>query len=497
MSERSAGILLAVSSLPSHYGIGTFGEAARRWIDFLKEAGQKYWQILPLGPTGWGDSPYQSFSAFAISPYSIDPDILRDQGLLTREELEAVPWGIKPNRVYYSTLYAHRGKLLRRAFARFKDNPSAHGENAFQGFRGKNAAWLNDYSLFMALKRHNKGASWLEWEEKLRFREEKTLVKYQEKLAEDIEYHSWVQFQAHTQWEDIKAYANSNGVSIIGDIPIYVALDSADTWSNSGLFQLDDQRRPIRVAGCPPDPFAAGGQLWGNPLYRWDVLEQSGYGWWIFRLRTCMQLYDVTRIDHFRGFESYYSIPAADKDASRGEWVKGPGLSFINTINRELPGANIIAEDLGYLTTEVRELLRASGYPGMKVLQFAFDSRESSDYMPHTFERHCVVYTGTHDNPTSLGWFKTARFEDVVLAREYLGLRDIREGHWAFIRSALSSVADLAIIPMQDYLGLGTTGRMNTPSTTGGNNWRWRMHGEALQGELAKKIEHLTHIYGR
>ncbi|MFP3042799.1 4-alpha-glucanotransferase [Treponema primitia] len=497
MSERSAGILLAVSSLPSHYGIGTFGEAARRWVDFLKEAGQKYWQILPLGPTGWGDSPYQSFSAFAISPYYIDPDILRDQGLLTREELEAVPWGIKPNRVYYAALYAHRGKLLRMAFDRFRENPSAHGGNTFREFRERNSAWLNDYSLFMALKRYNRGASWLEWGEKLRFREEKTLAKYQEKLAEDIEYHSWVQFQARTQWENIKAYANSNGVLIIGDIPIYVALDSADTWANSDLFQLDDQRRPIRVAGCPPDPFAAGGQLWGNPLYRWDVLEQNGYAWWIFRLRTCMQLYDVTRIDHFRGFESYYSIPAADKDASRGEWVKGPGLSFINTINRELPGANIIAEDLGYLTTEVRELLRASGYPGMKVLQFAFDSRESSDYMPHTFERHCVVYTGTHDNPTSLGWFKTARFEDVVLAREYLGLRDIREGHWAFIRSALSSVADLTIIPMQDYLGLGITGRMNTPSTTGGNNWRWRMNGEALQGELAKKIEHLTHIYGR
>jgi 4-alpha-glucanotransferase len=494
---RSAGILLAVSSLPSPYGIGSFGEAAKQWVDFLKEAGQRYWQILPLGPTGWGDSPYQSFSAFAISPYYVDLDILRDRGFLTREELESVPWGNKPNRVYYAAQYVYREKILRKAFTRFREDPSTHGGAAFQEFREKHAAWLNDYSLFMAFKRRNAGRAWLDWPEKLRFREEKALTKYRKKLVEETEYHSYVQFLAYMQWEHIKTYANSNGVSIIGDIPIYVALDSADTWSNSALFQLDDQRRPVQVAGCPPDPFASEGQLWGNPLYRWDVLEQCGYAWWLFRLRTCMQLYDITRIDHFRGFESYYSIPAADKDAGRGEWVKGPGLSFINTINRELPGAGIIAEDLGYLTTEVRELLRASGYPGMKILQFAFDSREPSDYMPHTFERHCVVYTGTHDNPTSLGWLKTARFDDVLLAREYLGLRDIREGHWSFIRTALASVADLAVIPMQDYLGLGNNARMNTPSTTGGNNWRWRVQSEALTGDLAKKIGRLTRIYGR
>ncbi|GHV27573.1 4-alpha-glucanotransferase [Spirochaetia bacterium] len=500
MAERAAGILLAVSSLPSRYGIGTFGEEGLRWVDFLKEAGQKYWQILPLGPTGWGDSPYQSFSAFAISPYYVDLDMLRDQSLLTGEELEAVHWG-RPNRVSYAAQYLHREKILRKAFVRFRENPSAHNGAAFQEFREKHAPWLNDYSLFMALKRRNKGVSWLEWKGPLRFREAKALANYQKKLAEDIEYHSYVQYLAYTQWTHLKAYANSNGVSIIGDIPIYVAMDSADTWSNSELFQLDPQRRPIRVAGCPPDPFAAGGQLWGNPLYRWDILEQTGYAWWLTRLRTCMRLYDVTRIDHFRGFESYYSIPAADKDAGGGEWVKGPGHSFITAINRELPGANIIAEDLGYLTAEVRELLRASGYPGMKILQFAFDSRESSDYMPHTFERHCVVYTGTHDNPTSLGWLKTARFEDVTLAMEYFGLRNIREaikeGNWAFIRSVLGSVANLAIIPMQDYLGLGTNARMNAPSTTGGNNWRWRMNGGMLKSELAEKIALLTRIYGR
>jgi 4-alpha-glucanotransferase len=503
-SGRAAGILLAVSSLPSRYGIGTFGEAARQWVDFLQEAGQKYWQILPLGPTGWGDSPYQSFSAFALGSYYVDPDILCGQGLLTREELEGFFWGRRADKVDYAALYHHRERVLRKAFARFGQS-SLNAGTAFDDFKRQNAHWLADYSLFMALKRRNKGASWLEWDETIRFREEGALSGYRDKLAGEVEYHSFVQYLAYTQWENIKTYANRAGISIIGDIPIYVALDSADTWANSSLFQLDDQRRPLRVAGCPPDPFSAGGQLWGNPLYRWDALEQTGYAWWLSRLRACMQLYDVTRIDHFRGFESYYSIPAGDTDASRGEWVKGPGLSFINTVNRELSGAaggssgspGIIAEDLGYLTAEVRELLRASGFPGMKVLQFAFDSRESSDYMPHTFERHCVVYTGTHDNPTSLGWLKTACFEDVSLAMEYFDLRNLRQGHWAFIRSALSSVANLAIIPMQDYLGLDNRARMNTPSTTGGNNWRWRLQSAALNGELAAKIAGLTRIYGR
>jgi 4-alpha-glucanotransferase len=486
-----------VSSLPSSHGIGTFGDAAKRWIDFLKEAGQQYWQILPLGPTGWGDSPYQSFSAFAISPYYIDLDTLIEQGLLAREEVESVSWGNKQGRVYYAAQYQQRSKVLRRAFAKFKDNPSVHDGDAFRSFREQHAPWLDNYTLFMALKRRNRGVSWLEWGEKLRFRDEKTLESYRKKLADDIEYYSYAQFLAYAQWERVKAYANSNGVSIIGDIPIYVAMDSADAWASSELFQLDDQRRPVRVAGCPPDPFSVDGQLWGNPLYRWDALAQTDYAWWIFRLQTCMRLYDVTRIDHFRGFESYYSIPAEDKDAGRGEWVTGPGRSFIETINRELPEARIIAEDLGYLTPEVRELLSFSGYPGMKVLQFAFDSREESNYMPHTFERHCVAYTGTHDNPTSLGWLKTAGFDDVLFAREYLGLRDIREGNWAFIRSVLACVANLAIVPMQDYLGLGSTARMNTPSTTGGNNWRWRMQSDALDGGLAQKIARLTKIYGR
>jgi 4-alpha-glucanotransferase len=345
-----------------------------------------------------------------------------------------------------------------------------------------------------------KGLSWLEWDEYLRFRDQAGLAKVREELAEDVEYHFFVQYQAYTQWKALKGYANTLGISIIGDMPIYVAMDSADTWSNSSLFQLDQERRPLRIAGCPPDPFSASGQLWGNPLYRWDVIEQTGFAWWLSRLRENLSYYDVVRIDHFRGFESYYSIPAGAYDAGGGEWVKGPGSAFINAVHTNLPGANIIAEDLGYLTPEVRALLKASGFPGMKILQFAVDSREESDYMPYGYDRNCVVYTGTHDNPTSLGWLMSAREDDVTLAMDYFGFRgprDLGEGHWAFIRSALSSVANLAVIPMQDYLGLKNEARMNTPSTTGGNNWRWRMSGSALDSGLAKKILRLTCINGR
>jgi 4-alpha-glucanotransferase len=489
--ERAAGILLAVSSLPSPYGIGSFGEAAREWLDFLRSAGQRYWQILPLGPTGWGDSPYQSFSAFAISPYYIDLDALVKQGLLNQDEVHAVRWGGRAGKTDYAALYRRREPLLRKACARFT------GGEAFETFCSRNSFWLEDYSLFMAIKRQKKNRSWLEWGEPLRFRKENALRKTRLRLAGDVRYHSFVQYMAYTQWRAVKEYANSLGILIIGDMPIYVATDSADTWANSGLFLLDNERRPIRVAGCPPDPFSADGQLWGNPLYRWDHIAETGFAWWISRLRMSLSLYDVVRIDHFRGFESFYSIDAAAKDAKGGEWVQGPALAFIEAVNRELPNAAIIAEDLGYLTPQVKELLAASGFPGMKVLQFAFDSREASDYMPYTYGRNCVVYTGTHDNPASLGWFKSARPEDAQMAMAFFGITSLKEGAWAFIRCALASVADTAIIPMQDYLGLDDRARMNTPSTLGGNNWRWRMTSGAATVELAEKILRLTKIYGR
>jgi 4-alpha-glucanotransferase len=488
---RAAGILLAVSSLPSPWGIGSFGEAAREWLRFLKAAGQKYWQILPLGPTGWGDSPYMSFSAFAISPYYIDLDTLVKHGMLNQDEVNAVRWGRHAGKTDYAALYRKRDPLLRAACARFK--PDA----AFGSFCVANAFWLEDYGLFMAVKKKQKGRSWLEWNETLRFRDRAALQKMRRRYAGDIHYHSFIQYMAYTQWQAVKEYANSLGIAIIGDMPIYVAVDSADTWANSGLFMLDEKRRPVKVAGCPPDPFSASGQLWGNPLYRWDKIAETGFAWWLSRLRLSLALYDVVRIDHFRGFESFYAIDAAGTDATKGEWIKGPGLAFIEAVTRDLPAAAIIAEDLGYLTPEVKALLAASGFPGMKILQFAFDSREASDYMPYTYGKNCVVYTGTHDNPTSLGWFKTACPEDAQMALDFFGIKKPKEGNWAFIRAALAGIANTAIIPMQDYLGLDDRARMNTPATLGGNNWRWRMLPGEASGELAEKVLRLVNIYGR
>ena len=499
MAKRAAGILLAVSSLPSPHGIGSFGEAAREWLRFLKAAGQKYWQILPLGPTGWGDSPYQSFSAFAISPYYVDLCALVEQGLLAKEEADTVRWGRRADTVDYVALYRRREPVLRRACERFK---AAGKTAAFDSFRAGNAFWLDDYGLFMALKKKHNGRPWSEWSDELRFRDELRLRKTGDELSDDVYYYSFVQYIAYTQWQRLREYALELGVAIIGDMPIYVAGDSADVWANGGLFLLDEKLRPERVAGCPPDPFSATGQLWGNPLYRWDRLAETGFAWWIARLRSGFGLYDVVRIDHFRGFESYFSIGAYACDALGGEWVKGPGLAFVDAVNRDLPGAAIIAEDLGYLTPEVKALLKASGYPGMKIVQFAFDSREPGNYMPYTYERNCVVYTGTHDNSTTLGWFKSALKEDVALALDFLDVKNAREGVWslpalAFIRCALSSVANTAVIPMQDYLGLDDRARMNTPATLGGGNWCWRMLPGAADRELAEKIRRLTQMYGR
>jgi 4-alpha-glucanotransferase len=490
LDKRAAGILLAVSSLPSPYGIGSFGEAAREWLRFLKNSGQKYWQILPLGPTGWGDSPYQSFSAFALSPYYIDSDILIGQELLLKEEVDAVNWGKRSDKTDYAILYRRREPLLRIACDRFKKTSNA----AFYEFCYHNKFWLDDYCLFMALKKKYRGRSWLEWNEAIKLRKPAALQKMKKQLEADIFYHSFVQYTAYTQWLALREYAHSLDIAIIGDIPIYVATDSADTWANGEIFLLDENRSPLRVAGCPPDPFSASGQLWGNPLYRWDRLAQTDFAWWLSRLRFKFVLYDILRIDHFRGFESFYSIDAGG-DARNGEWVKGPGLAFIEEINRKLPDAAIIAEDLGYLTPEVKALLKVSGYPGMKVLQFAFDSREPSDYMPWTYERNSVAYTGTHDNPTSLSWFASAPHDDVKMAMDFFGIKNPKEGCQAFIRCVLASAAGTAIIPIQDYLGLDNRARMNTPSTLG--NWHWRMLSGAASPALSEYIRRLADICGR
>lgn len=486
---------MPVSSLPSPYGIGSFGADAREWVDFLAQAGQIYWQVLPLSPTGYGDSPYQSVSAFAGNPYFIDLDTLEQQGLLEKKEYASLDWGENPRQVDYNKLYRHRERVLRKAYARFEASGSP---NELSNFQLRHKAWIDDYALFLAIKDKLEGKTWLEWPDDIRLRDPKAMERYRKELWEDIEHHIFVQYLFESQWLELKAYANGKGVYIIGDIPIYVAMDSADAWAHHELFYLDEKNLPIEVAGVPPDAFSADGQLWGNPLYRWDVMKkEDGYGWWKNRLRSSLTLYDMLRIDHFRGLESFYAVPHGAPTAAKGRWVKGPGIDFIRHIKYSFPDAKIIAEDLGFLTEEVHALLKESGYPGMKVLQFAFDSREESDYLPHNYDKNCVVYTGTHDNDTILGWFDEANPADVQVAIDYLNIRDDREGNWAFIRAALASVANLAVVPMADYLSLDGQGRINTPSTVGGQNWKWRMRPGAATPQLANKMKHLTLLYGR
>ncbi len=487
---RSSGILMPISSLASPYGIGTLGNEAYQFIDFLKAAGQKYWQILPLGPTSYGDSPYQSFSVFAGNPYFIDLEELCKNGLLTKQECESQDWGGNAQYVDYQKMFESRNPLLRKAYEREK------GGSALAEFRARNTDWLEDYALYMALKKEMKLKAWNEWNDDIKLRKPSALTKYREKLRSEIDFNVYLQYLFFEQWFKLKKYANENGIGIIGDVPIYVALDSADAWANSEIFMLDENKQPTSVAGCPPDAFTSTGQLWGNPIYRWDYLKENQYGWWVQRLRASAALHDITRIDHFRGFESYYVIPYGDKTAENGQWFKGPGMDFFDIIKEKLGHVRLIAEDLGYLTSEVYEMREKSGYPGMKVLEFAFDSRESSDYLPHNYTKNCVVYTGTHDNDTVRGWFHTANPQDIKLAMRYMNITDPQDGSWAFIRTAYASVADMAIVQMQDFLDLDSSCRMNTPSTVG-NNWKWRLKSGVLNLELAEKIEALAKLYGR
>ena len=494
---RSSGILMPITALPSPCGVGTLGADARAFLDFLSEAGQRCWQILPIGPTGYGDSPYQSCSSFAGNPYLIDLEDLRAAGLLLREEYENLNWGNDPARVDYALLYEHRLSVLRRAVARLwaEDHPLLP---ALRQFCAEEAWWLEDYALFMALKGRFQGASWSCWPAALKKREQEAMKEAQDELSDELRFWRGVQFLFSVQWRRLRDEAAKRSISLIGDLPIYAAEDSADVWADPGQFQMDETLHPIAVAGCPPDGFSATGQLWGNPLFDWTKMKQDGYRWWIRRIAFQFRFYDVLRIDHFRGFDSYYAIPAGANTAERGSWQPGPGIDFFRTLEQALGKRPIIAEDLGFLTPSVHQLLSDTGYPGMKVLEFAFDSRDGGgrSYQPHNYPRNCVAYVGTHDNDTALGWLQNAAPGDVALAREYLHT-DPQEGEgWSMMRAIWSSAAKLTVVQMQDLLELGSEGRINTPSVLGGN-WQWR----ALPGfdspALAARLRRYMELYER
>ncbi len=486
---RASGILMHITSLPGPYGIGTMGAASQAFVDFLAQSGQRWWQILPLSPTGYGDSPYQSCSAFAGNHYLIDLDILVQQGLLLPGEPDGVFWGDREDRVDFGLQYANRLTLLRRAFARF-----THWE-ALDAFCREQADWLWDFALYMALKDRYQGKPWYSWPQSLKFREPGALEEAKEALSREITFYCFVQYLFFTQWQALRDYAHRQNVQIMGDVPIYVPYDSADVWKDPQLFQLDEGLTPTAVAGVPPDYFSQDGQLWGNPLYRWDVLEQTGYRWWINRLGAAGKLYDAVRIDHFRAFESYWAVPNGEETAKNGSWVKGPGLAFLKSVQNAFPELFLVAEDLGMLTQEVFDLRDSAGLPGMKILQFAFDSPESQ-YLPHNHTENALCYTGTHDNLTLTQWLETLSPEVLSYAAAYMALTEAEGYAKGVIRTAMASVCRLCIIPLQDWLELGEEARMNTPGVAGGN-WTWRTEKGACTPQLSQKIYAMTRLYGR
>ena len=487
---RESGILMHISSLPGPYGIGTMGKNAYEFVDFLKKSGQKVWQILPLSPTGYGDSPYQSCSAFAGNHYLIDLETLMDNGLLEKQEAESFFWGENEEKADFGALYENRSKVLRLAFGRFVP------DEKYNKFVSENESWLSEYALFTAIKDSLGGIPWTEWPEELRLRDKKSLEEKREELRGDIAFKYFLQFEFFSQWEKLRGYANENGIKIVGDIPIYVPLDSADVWAEPGEFLLDENLNPKRVAGCPPDSFSADGQLWGNPIYDWNKMKENGFAWWKRRLGAAKHMYDIIRIDHFRGFESYWSIPAGDKTAMNGRWEQGPGMDFINAV-KSIPDVDFIAEDLGYVTPEVRKLQEDSGYPGMKVMQFAFDSREAGNYLPHTYPENSVVYSGTHDNPTLVQWLSDVAESDLEEGKKYLGLTETEGLVKGLIRGCMASNSRLCVILMQDYLELGAEARMNLPGSLSDKNWTWRAKPGFASEELGKYILEITNRFGR
>jgi 4-alpha-glucanotransferase len=492
---RRSGILLHISSLPDKYGIGTLGDCAYRFIDFLKKSGQSLWQVLPLGPTGYGDSPYQCYSAFAGNPNFIDFTKLIEAGLLSENDPELCRVNEKNAWSDYQTYWKLKNAVLSRVWATFVNR--AEDTSEFDGFCRDNAEWLDDYALYMTLKYKFDSKMWTMWDDNYRLRDAETITAFVSEHSYEIGYWKFLQYLFYKQYDELKAYAVSRGIKIIGDIPIYVSLDSSDIWANPGLFALDDDFRPIDVAGCPPDAFSDDGQLWGNPLYNWEAMEADGYTWWIKRVEAAARLFDILRIDHFRGFESYYSIPAGDKNARNGEWRKGPGSKLFKVINekgRNIP--EIIAEDLGFMTDDVKAMLRECGYPGMNILQFAFDGGDSS-YLPHNYVKNSVSYIGTHDNDTAAGWYKAAKLQTRRNAKKYMLLSKKEGVVMGMIRTLMASVSDTVIVQLQDWLALPSSARFNTPSTIGGGNWLWQARESDFSEKLAKQIKKLTGRYFR
>lgn len=494
--KRASGILMHITSLPQEEGIGTFGKRAYEFVDFLKAADQRYWQILPLGPVGYGNSPYQAFSAFAGNPYMIDLEKLVEEGLLAEDEniiLDKI--GNDTNKVDFDKIIPLKLKKLYKAYSNSLENPKIVKE--IELFSDENKDWLEDYSLFMAIKEEYDNVSWVEWDKSIKCRDKSTLQRYKNKLQDKIAFWKFVQYEFFKQWYELKAYANELGIKIIGDIPIYVSSDSSDTWARPELFKLNEDYEPITVAGCPPDAFTEDGQLWGNPIYDWEYLEKTHYRWWVERMKQNAKLYDMIRIDHFRGFESFWEVPFGEATARNGKWTKGPGIKLFDAINKELGDVAIIAEDLGFITDEVIELREKTGYPGMKIMEFAFDPKGESEYLPHNCDKKSVAYIGTHDNETIVGWMQDPiNKKSLNFAKRYLRLTK-KEGYsWGFIRGLWASPSELAIAQMQDILGLDNSARMNIPSTVG-DNWNWRMQKDAINDGIINKLKKLTKLYGR
>lgn len=503
---RSSGILLHVTSLPGDHGIGDFGNSAHEFVDFLADAGQKIWQVLPLNPTGYGDSPYQCFSAFAGNPLFIDLRTLQEKGLLSDQDLRDAP-SFPEERVEYDRVIDFKETLIRKAGHAFLTDSAANDRRAFDTFCENNSDWLDDHALFMACKRVHNNVAWIHWERNIRQRNPSALQKWRDELSSDIEIHKFAQFEFFRQWEQLKAHCIRRGIRIMGDLPIYVAHDSADVWAYPDLFRLGEDGKPTAIAGVPPDYFSATGQLWGNPLYRWDVSRASGHRWWIDRVRASLKLFDLVRLDHFRGFEAYWEVPASAATAADGMWVKGPGTEFFQTLQTELKELPFVAENLGVITPEVEALRTQFGFPGMSLLQFAFgNDPQGPSFRPHNYSRELVAYTGGHDNDTTVGWWtssgageSTRTAEDIRkehdFTRAYLGFKD-EPINWVFIRTVFASVANTAIIPLQDILGLGSDARMNLPGTLSGN-WKWRYKPTALTKEITERLRTLTVLYDR